>query len=654
MNIESRDPELTRSPPTAVDSDKEMEDAPAASTPPTLPEQAPAETQIDAPTTEHIELVLFNTEEESTENIHTQKHVSFAEPDTQQQETVTGDLKEYLLRDSNSGSDADSDDSSTTITPQTMHNKPRGRDRRVRPSPRPRPPRSPMRIPPVHLGDGIHQDTEDVGIAPFPPKGTVSRKTKGRPGRLTMSMTLTYPRASYDLIPDNPGWSLVRIRNSVRLHTGPDSEVVKYLSVFIFTGHTKRLDKTGWQTFEQLNKPWGIRMLRLFHARNPFKPKDPRIDDPKVIATEWKGQRREWFNGVDPGEAERAIKQSYLAKKAAQKAAENTKTAGTKSLVALKTTTQRQSPQGGDDVDDHDDLTFNPNDFAVGETRIISNDELMALLDSDTNLAKAEEVHNTFQIEIKGMIDDTAVRRGAHELPKNTDGIEKEETSGEQDTEVVKRSSTPIFKDLEMESTDNSSWLGKKILETPETTQAEGANTSDGKHTTGETASRASSDLGELSDAFDASTISGGASHTSEKKEVEIGTGTTAPATEQGETTTKQVTEQEQNAIEHATEEEQSTTEPTSESALDDDEGLGEDIDNEGGQGEDQDGDHDMGVADDEQDDNELVADDPNGTKRSRDSAGSHRGDLKRAKFLEPDSPEQTSLVEDGKTEQDS
>ncbi|KAJ6262663.1 hypothetical protein Dda_3475 [Drechslerella dactyloides] len=174
--------------------------------------------------------------------------------------------------------------------------------------------------------------SRDIGIAPFPPKGTVSRAWTARDileqhgndiasvldapdissteerHKLTMKVVRTYPRASFEVLPECPDWSLIRIVGS-RIRPGSDPKIIEYCGSYVLKTPDSEYKNLKWHTFDELNTPWGIRVLRIFHAQNPFKLKDKRIDGPGLV--EWMGERSEWFNGVDPGEEEQAIKDAY-------------------------------------------------------------------------------------------------------------------------------------------------------------------------------------------------------------------------------------------------------------------------------------------------------------------------------------------------------
>ncbi|KAF3906101.1 hypothetical protein ABW21_db0208956 [Orbilia brochopaga] len=201
----------------------------------------------------------------------------------------------------------------------------------------------PLKLP--RVGDPLFS-----GIGPFPPKDAQHRQRK----RLTMTLTFTYPQASYGMIPDEPEWSLLRIDNSMwDRDFYPQFDVAKYLAVYRRPGPRPEdgLTKTIWQTFGQLNTPWGIRALRIFHARYLFKPKDAGFKNPHNLAKEWKGERREWFNGVDPGEEERAVKAKYLADKAKRlEAAAAGQTTTEKDITSQTTGVPTEKPENRNDT----------------------------------------------------------------------------------------------------------------------------------------------------------------------------------------------------------------------------------------------------------------------------------------------------------------
>ncbi|KAF3941587.1 hypothetical protein ABW19_dt0207069 [Dactylella cylindrospora] len=58
-----------------------------------------------------------------------------------------------------------------------------------------------------------------------------------------------------------------------------------------------------------MNYPWGINQIRLFHRKNPFKVKDKRVDNRNL--SDWKGNRKGWFDGRDPGQEERDTVMAY-------------------------------------------------------------------------------------------------------------------------------------------------------------------------------------------------------------------------------------------------------------------------------------------------------------------------------------------------------
>ncbi|KAK6519238.1 hypothetical protein TWF281_003074 [Arthrobotrys megalospora] len=126
---------------------------------------------------------------------------------------------------------------------------------------------------------------------------------------LRLGLTCTYPAASFDRPMGNPDWSLKSILNS-RYRDSTNPKVIEYAGEFVFENGEPAV--TEWLTFDELNWSWGIRIMRNFHQRNLFKPKDKRIEDPDVIKSVWRGQRSEWFNGKDIYQEEFLSKAIYF------------------------------------------------------------------------------------------------------------------------------------------------------------------------------------------------------------------------------------------------------------------------------------------------------------------------------------------------------
>ncbi|KAK6358780.1 hypothetical protein TWF730_008099 [Orbilia blumenaviensis] len=113
---------------------------------------------------------------------------------------------------------------------------------------------------------------------------------------LRVGLTCTFPPDSYCRPNGNPEWSLKSILQS-RYMENINARRVEYEAQFVSS--TGRVVATQWFLFDDLNWPWGVRIMRNFHERNLCKPMDPRLKDPAVLKTEWNGPRSDWFNGKD-------------------------------------------------------------------------------------------------------------------------------------------------------------------------------------------------------------------------------------------------------------------------------------------------------------------------------------------------------------------
>ncbi|KAF3089199.1 hypothetical protein TWF102_009420 [Orbilia oligospora] len=147
---------------------------------------------------------------------------------------------------------------------------------------------------------------------PFDPKDHPSRvndfSTLGK-RLLRLGLTCTYPPQSFNRPLGNPEWSLKSILQS-RYRADTDPRVVEYEAQFVWANG--REAPRQWLTFEELNWPWGIRVMRCFHQRNMFRPMDVRMQDQSVLATEARVERSEWFNGKDIYKEEYLSKMIYL------------------------------------------------------------------------------------------------------------------------------------------------------------------------------------------------------------------------------------------------------------------------------------------------------------------------------------------------------
>ncbi|KAK6540622.1 hypothetical protein TWF694_008017 [Orbilia ellipsospora] len=155
----------------------------------------------------------------------------------------------------------------------------------------------------------------------FPPMHpSVYRPNNGKgnsKSRLIIQVNATFPLASFDRPGGNPRWSLREIVNSRRA-TAPESRTVEYAVKYVFSNGEPACQDVVWHDFDDLNFPWGIRLLRIFHRRYFAKPKDRRVDDRNLV--EWKGERSEWFNGTDLFKKELEKKAEYQALQEAQEA----------------------------------------------------------------------------------------------------------------------------------------------------------------------------------------------------------------------------------------------------------------------------------------------------------------------------------------------
>ncbi|EPS41632.1 hypothetical protein H072_4481 [Dactylellina haptotyla CBS 200.50] len=137
----------------------------------------------------------------------------------------------------------------------------------------------------------------------------------GNKSRLTIPVNATFPAASFDRPGGNPEWSLKEITNS-RKRPGWDTTVIEYAAIYVFANGDSACPDPVWHTFDELNFPWGIRVLRIFHRRYILKPKDKRVDDRSLV--EWTGARHEWFSDVDLYSQEQEKKSQFLAFRSAQ------------------------------------------------------------------------------------------------------------------------------------------------------------------------------------------------------------------------------------------------------------------------------------------------------------------------------------------------
>ncbi|KAF3928048.1 hypothetical protein AA313_de0201902 [Arthrobotrys entomopaga] len=188
----------------------------------------------------------------------------------------------------------------------------------------------------------------EQGTSPiFPPMHpSVYRPNNGKTNpksRLIIQVNATFPPASFDRPGGNPNWSLKEIVNS-RRGTVSDSRIVEYAAKYVFSNGEPACGGVIWHSFDELNFPWGIRLLRLFHRRYFMKPKDGRVDDRSLV--EWSGERSEWFNGTDLFKKELEKKAEYQAFREAQEVeAQRT------SIAALNLTQMSTSKAPGEDTD---------------------------------------------------------------------------------------------------------------------------------------------------------------------------------------------------------------------------------------------------------------------------------------------------------------
>ncbi|RVD86059.1 uncharacterized protein DFL_004353 [Arthrobotrys flagrans] len=147
---------------------------------------------------------------------------------------------------------------------------------------------------------------------PFDPKDHPSRVNdfdtlEKRLPRL--GLTCTFPASSFNRPMGNPEWSLKSILQS-RYIWGTDPREVEYEAEFVWADGKPA--STRWLLFEDLNWPWGIRIMRIFHQKNIFKPMDKRMQDQNVLNTEGRVERSEWFNGKDIYREEYILKAIYF------------------------------------------------------------------------------------------------------------------------------------------------------------------------------------------------------------------------------------------------------------------------------------------------------------------------------------------------------
>ncbi|KAK6519746.1 hypothetical protein TWF506_000045 [Arthrobotrys conoides] len=186
-----------------------------------------------------------------------------------------------------------------------------------------------VKLPPVRTGKpiGVSNPTEKnlrfaeqgsfpVDALPLHPSVYIPFDPKDHPSRvndfetlekrlLRLGLTCTYPPQSFNRPMGNPEWSLKSIFQS-RSRAGTDPKVVEYEAEFVWANGLEA--SRQWLTFDELNWPWGIRIMRIFHQRNMFRPMDRRMQDRSVLDTEARVERSEWFNGKD------IYKEEYLSK----------------------------------------------------------------------------------------------------------------------------------------------------------------------------------------------------------------------------------------------------------------------------------------------------------------------------------------------------
>ncbi|KAK6348711.1 hypothetical protein TWF718_006498 [Orbilia javanica] len=160
---------------------------------------------------------------------------------------------------------------------------------------------------------------------------------------LRLGLTCTYPASSFNRPMGNPEWSLKSILQS-RYNNDTDPRTVEYEAEFVWADG--REASREWLTFDDLNWPWGIRIMRIFHQRNMFKPMDKRMQDQSVLNTEGTIKRSEWFNGKDIYKEEYLSKAIYLQTKYEQIELYEQTAAASKKLSRGRSTERPLSPHG--------------------------------------------------------------------------------------------------------------------------------------------------------------------------------------------------------------------------------------------------------------------------------------------------------------------